>query len=83
LAPTDSGAGPFFWVFRRTINGTLKLKKVAIIDDRTAYGQGVADVFKATDFMVILTAIKSKKPDAIFLQGARLFKMNPPMPGAP
>jgi branched-chain amino acid transport system substrate-binding protein len=26
----------------------LKLKSVAIIDDRTAYGQGVADVFKAT-----------------------------------
>jgi branched-chain amino acid transport system substrate-binding protein len=27
---------------------TLKLKTVAIIDDRTAYGQGVADVFKKT-----------------------------------
>ncbi len=27
---------------------TLKLKKVAIIDDRTAYGQGVADVFAKT-----------------------------------
>ncbi|AEG93037.1 branched-chain amino acid ABC transporter substrate-binding protein [Ramlibacter tataouinensis] len=27
---------------------TLKLKKVAIIDDRTAYGQGVAEVFKQT-----------------------------------
>jgi len=26
----------------------LKLKKVAIIDDRTAYGQGVAEVFAAT-----------------------------------
>jgi branched-chain amino acid transport system substrate-binding protein len=25
---------------------TLKLKSVAIIDDRTAYGQGVANVFK-------------------------------------
>jgi branched-chain amino acid transport system substrate-binding protein len=25
---------------------TMKLKKVAIIDDRTAYGQGVAEVFK-------------------------------------
>ncbi|TFZ03187.1 branched-chain amino acid ABC transporter substrate-binding protein [Ramlibacter rhizophilus] len=67
---------------------TLKLKKVAIIDDRTAYGQGVADVFKqtaqkkgmqvvdqqfttdkATDFMAILTAIKSKNPDAIFFGG--------------
>ena len=27
---------------------TLKLKNVAVIDDRTAYGQGVANVFKAT-----------------------------------
>lgn len=67
---------------------TLKLKKVAIIDDRTAYGQGVAEVFKrtaqqkgmqivdeqfttdkSTDFMAILTAIKSKAPDAIFYGG--------------
>ncbi len=66
----------------------LKLKRVAIIDDRTAYGQGVAEVFKktalargitvvdeqyttdkATDFMAILTAVKSKKPDAIFYGG--------------
>jgi branched-chain amino acid transport system substrate-binding protein len=66
----------------------LKLKKVAVIDDRTAYGQGVADIFsktaqakgmqlvdrqytndKATDFMAILTAIKSKNPDAIFYGG--------------
>jgi len=67
---------------------TLKLKKVAIIDDRTAYGQGVAEVFKkiaqskgiqivdeqfttdkATDFMAILTAIKSKNPDGVFFGG--------------
>ncbi|MDB5868145.1 MAG: amino acid/amide transporter substrate-binding protein family [Polaromonas sp.] len=66
----------------------LKLKKVAIIDDRTAYGQGVAEVFKktamakgmtvvdeqyttdkATDFMAILTAVKAKKPDAVFFGG--------------
>ncbi len=66
----------------------LKLKRVAVIDDRTAYGQGVAEVFKATalargvqivdeqfttdkatDFMAILTAIKSKKPDGIFYGG--------------
>src|SRR5437763_3730044 len=66
----------------------LKLKKVAVIDDRTAYGQGVAEVFKktavskgmqvvdeqftndkATDFMAILTAIKSKNPDAVFYGG--------------
>src|SRR4051794_6076479 len=67
---------------------TLKLKKVAIVDDRTAYGQGVAEIFKktaqskgmqvvdeqftndkATDFMAILTAIKSKNPDAVFYGG--------------
>ena len=67
---------------------TLKLKTVAIVDDRTAYGQGVANVFKkvaaekgmkvvdeqfttdkATDFMAILTAIKSKGADAIFYGG--------------
>lgn len=67
---------------------TLKLKSVAIIDDRTAYGQGVAEVFKktalakgmkvvdeqfttdkATDFMAILTAVKAKKPDAVFYGG--------------
>jgi branched-chain amino acid transport system substrate-binding protein len=66
----------------------LKLKKIAIIDDRTAYGQGVAEVFKktaaqrgieivghqyttdkATDFMAILTAIKSKGPDGVFYGG--------------
>ena len=68
--------------------GPMKLKTVAVIDDRTAYGQGVAEVFKktalakgmkvvddqfttdkATDFMAILTAIKSKKPDAVFYGG--------------
>ena len=66
----------------------LKLKRVAVIDDRTAYGQGVASVFKkaaqqrgieivseqytndkATDFMSILTAIKSKNPDGVFYGG--------------
>lgn len=66
----------------------LKLKRIAVIDDRTAYGQGVAEVFKKTsaakgitivdeqfttdkavDFMSILTAIKSKKPDGIFFGG--------------
>ena len=63
----------------------LKLKRIAVIDDRTAYGQGVAEVFKkaaaargieivseqytndkATDFMSILTAIKSKNPAMTF-----------------
>ena len=67
---------------------TMKLKRIAVIDDRTAYGQGVAEVFskiaktkgieivdqqfttdKATDFMAILTAIKSKKPGGVFYGG--------------
>lgn len=67
---------------------TLKLKNVAVVDDRSAYGQGLADEFlksakahginivsrqftsdKATDFSAILTAIKSKQPDAIFFGG--------------
>ncbi|MDH3210677.1 MAG: branched-chain amino acid ABC transporter substrate-binding protein [Burkholderiaceae bacterium] len=66
----------------------LNLKRIAIIDDRTAYGQGVAEVFKrtvlahgvqvvdeqyttdrATDFMAILTAVKSKAPDGVFYGG--------------
>jgi branched-chain amino acid transport system substrate-binding protein len=37
------GAGLAFYAI-----DALKLKKVAIIDDRTAYGQGVAEVFKKT-----------------------------------
>jgi branched-chain amino acid transport system substrate-binding protein len=66
----------------------LGLKKIAVIDDRTAYGQGLADALaaamtklgaqvvareftndKATDFMAILTKLKSKSPDAIFYGG--------------
>lgn len=66
----------------------LKIKSVAVVDDRTAYGQGLAGSFtkaakasgiqiadveytndKASDFHAILTAIKSKKPDAIFFGG--------------
>jgi branched-chain amino acid transport system substrate-binding protein len=66
----------------------LHLKRIAVIDDRSAYGQGIADVFKrtakakgiqivdeqfttdkATDFTAILTAVKSKNPDAIFYGG--------------
>jgi branched-chain amino acid transport system substrate-binding protein len=63
-------------------------KKIAIIDDRTAYGQGLADEVekaakaagedvvareyttdRATDFMAILTSIKSKSPDIVFFGG--------------
>lgn len=66
----------------------LKVKRVAIVDDRTAYGQGLGNEFekvakangiqiigreytndKASDFMAILTSLKSKKPDAIFYGG--------------
>ncbi|TFW15454.1 branched-chain amino acid ABC transporter substrate-binding protein [Massilia arenosa] len=65
--------------------GSLGAKRIAVIDDRSAYGQGVADEFvksartkaqivdreftntKATDFSAILTKIKAKKPDLIFL----------------
>lgn len=67
---------------------TLGAKNIALIDDRTAYGQGLADEFetsakeaggvivarefttdKASDFMAVLTRIKSKKPDVIFFGG--------------
>ncbi len=66
----------------------LKLKNVAVVDDRTAYGQGVAEEFKkqakasgmnllgheftndkASDFTAILTNLKAKKVEAIFLGG--------------
>ena len=66
----------------------LGAKKIAVIDDRTAYGQGLADEFvkaaeaagaeivareyttdRSTDFMAILTSIKSKSPDLIFFAG--------------
>lgn len=85
LIANDSALGAALAIFSAD---HLKLKSVAIIDDRTAYGQGVASVFKATaqqkgltvvgeefttdkatDFMAILTAIKNKKPDAIFYGG--------------
>ena len=65
---------------------TLKAKSIAVIDDRSAYGQGVADEFvkgikttsakivgkefttpAATDFTAILTSIKARKPDLIFI----------------
>lgn len=66
----------------------LGAKKIAIIDDRTAYGQGLADEVekavkaaggevvareytsdRATDFLAILTSIKSKTPDLVFFGG--------------
>jgi ABC-type branched-subunit amino acid transport system substrate-binding protein len=66
----------------------LKLKTVGVIDDRTAFGQGVAEEFKkqarasgmtvagheftndkASDFNTILTTLKAKKVEAVFLGG--------------
>ncbi len=38
----------------------LKLKKVAIIDDRTAYGQGVADVFKKTAVSKVIERLQPR-----------------------
>jgi branched-chain amino acid transport system substrate-binding protein len=38
----------------------LKLKKVAIIDDRTAYGQGVAEVFKKTALTKGITVVSEE-----------------------
>jgi branched-chain amino acid transport system substrate-binding protein len=85
IIANDAALGP---ALARYAADTLKLKKVGIIDDRSAYGQGVAEAFKkaatakgvqvvdtqfttdkATDFMAILTSIKSKSPDAVFFGG--------------
>ncbi|CAN7307176.1 MULTISPECIES: branched-chain amino acid ABC transporter substrate-binding protein [unclassified Caballeronia] len=67
---------------------TLKAKRIAVIDDRTAFGAGLATQFikgvesnggtvvdhqyiddKTTDFSGVLTEIKSKHVDLIFLGG--------------
>src|SRR5690625_1314547 len=61
----------------------LGAKKIALIDDRTAYGQGLADEVakavetaageytadKANDVTAILCNIKSREPDVIFFGG--------------
>ena len=84
IIANDAALGPALAAYAEK----LKLKKVASIDDRSAYGQGVANAFKtsaktkgmqvvdeqfttdkATDFMAILTSIKSKAPDVIFYGG--------------
>lgn len=80
---TQAGAGMAAYAAR-----TLKLKRVGVIDDRTAFGQGIASEFarrakalgvevagheftndKASDFAAILTALKSRRVDAIFFGG--------------
>lgn len=68
----------------------LGARRIAVIDDRSAYGQGVADEFikgararvpgltivgreftsaKASDFSAILTGLRAKKPDLVFVGG--------------
>ena len=66
----------------------LGARRIAIVDDRTAYGYGLANEFekaaqangaaivareftndKVVDFKAILTKIKAKNPDVIFLGG--------------
>jgi branched-chain amino acid transport system substrate-binding protein len=45
LIANDNALGAALAIYA---HDALNLKKVAVIDDRTAYGQGLADVFKAT-----------------------------------
>ncbi|WP_370876952.1 branched-chain amino acid ABC transporter substrate-binding protein [Acidovorax sp. A1169] len=54
LIANDSALGAALAIFAAD---HLKLKSVAIIDDRTAYGQGVASVFKATAQQKGLTVV--------------------------
>jgi branched-chain amino acid transport system substrate-binding protein len=42
----------------------LKAKTIAVVDDKTAYGDD-----KAVDFKAILTTIKGKRPDLVFYGG--------------
>ena len=69
------------------VSGRLKLKKIAIIHDKTTYGQGLADEFKKAlgdtveivfysgivqgdkDFKGVLTSVREKKPELIFIGG--------------
>lgn len=44
-------------------HNTLKVKRVAVIDDRTAYGQGLADVFAATAKKLGMTVVAREFTD--------------------
>lgn len=80
---TRQGAVIGTWLVR-----DLSARRIAIVDDRTAYGQGLADVIeksvkdaggsvvareygtdKTTNWMAILTTIKSQHPDGIAFTG--------------
>jgi branched-chain amino acid transport system substrate-binding protein len=61
VVATDAQQGPALANYAAK---SLGAKSVAIVDDATAYGKGLADEFKA-----ILTKIKGKKPDVIMYGG--------------
>jgi branched-chain amino acid transport system substrate-binding protein len=81
----DDGSGAYTGAYAVK---TLKAKRIAVIDDQTSFGSGLATQFikgvessgetvidheyvndKTTDYSAVLTAIKAKKPDLIFLGG--------------
>ena len=85
LCGRDDQQGPALAMF--SVN-KLKGKTFAVVDDRTAYGQGLADEFekkvkalggqvvareyatdKTTDFMSVLTRVKSRQPDVVMYGG--------------
>ncbi|HTR08017.1 MAG TPA: branched-chain amino acid ABC transporter substrate-binding protein [Paraburkholderia sp.] len=81
----DDGSGAYTGAYAVK---TLKAKRIAVIDDQTSFGAGLATQFikgvqnnggtvvdheyvtdKTTDFSGVLTAIKAKHADLIFLGG--------------
>jgi branched-chain amino acid transport system substrate-binding protein len=81
----DDGSGAYTGAYAVK---TLKAKRIAVIDDQTSFGAGLANQFikgvesnggsivaheyitdKTTDFSGVLTALKAKQPNLIFLGG--------------
>ncbi len=81
----DDGSGAYTGAYAVK---TLKAKRIAVIDDQTAFGAGLATQFikgvqsnggtiidheyisdNTVDFSAVLTALKAKQPDLIFLGG--------------
>ncbi len=78
----DASQGP---AAAKYIRDVLQAKKVFVVDDASEYGKGLADIVrndlggmvagsdtiqqKQTDFSATVTAIRSKKPDAVFFGG--------------